>query len=93
MSALNTEFRIRLNRSQAVVKLAELADLDHRRSAHSDKEGFSLLFKGSGASALAQNTYTLEHEKLGTFSLLLVPTPNKKKNQVAYEAVINRLYP
>lgn len=55
----------------------------------SSKECFSLMFSGSG-TALRQDTYTVKHASLGTFSMLLAPSGmNKRDNK--YEAVFNRL--
>jgi len=90
---VNTEFRISNSRSQLIVKLVDVSDLAHRRGARAGKEGFSLLFRGPAESTLPQNTYAIEHAKLGTFSFLLVPVRSKNNNHAAYEAIVNRLYP
>lgn len=84
---LNTEFRITADKSKLCVKLVDVADLrPHTRNG----EAFSLLFRGHGSQSLAQDTYVIEHERLGKFSFLLVPMRATKGGQ-QYEAVINRL--
>lgn len=55
----------------------------------SSKECFSLMFSGSGTS-LRQDTYTVKHASLGTFSMLLAPSGMNKRDK-KYEAVFNRL--
>jgi hypothetical protein len=92
-SQLNTQFRINNGNSQVLVKLIDVTDLAHRRINRPDKEGFSLIFRGSRANGLTQGTYQIEHEKLGTFSFLLVPISPQDKSAISYEAVVNRLYP
>lgn len=89
---LNTQFRFNHGKSQVLVKLVEVSDLAHRKGAGQGKEGFSLIFRGPRA-ALKQNTYLIEHAKLGKFTFLIVPVVDKDKSAQSYEAVINRLYP
>ncbi|HMF56714.1 MAG TPA: hypothetical protein VK619_10260 [Pyrinomonadaceae bacterium] len=55
-------------------------------------EGYALTFRGSHSNPLAQDTYTLEHARLGTFSMMLVPVISKDKSARHYEAVVNRLF-
>lgn len=50
--------------------------------------GFILSFTGAAAKALNQGTYIFEHDKLGRFSLLIVPNG---KGEQSYTAVINRI--
>ena len=38
------------------------------------KSPYSLLFRGSSATPLVQNTYRLTHDKLGEVDLFIVPT-------------------
>ena len=49
---------------------------------------YMLRFLGSSAKALPQDIYTLEHDKLGTFKLLLVPSGD---GQQLYAAIVNHL--
>ncbi len=93
MAQLNTEFRFHHGRTKVPVKLVEVADLVHRKGASPGKEGFALVFSGPRSLAMTQDTYCIEHEKLGSFSLLIVPIGTKDKGRRSYEAVLNRLYP
>ena len=87
LAQLNSTFLINEGASKVAVRLVEVADLP-RRGASVRKEGFSLLFRGDKAIALKQNTYLIEHEKLGLFSFM-----SKDKSALQYEAIINRLHP
>jgi hypothetical protein len=53
-------------------------------------DSFSLLFRSSARSGLAQDVYDVHHEALGNMRLLLVPVVSKEKTGFFYEAVINR---
>ena len=50
---------------------------------------FSLVFLAPETAPLWQGIYTIDHPKLGTFNLFLVPI-GKDKQGVQYEAIINR---
>ena len=86
---LNTNFTITANRSKVVVKLVEVQDLGDQ--ALRSTEAFSLMFRGDANKALSQDTYVIEHDRLGTFSFLLVPMRRDNRDRTRYEAVINRL--
>jgi len=88
-SALDTKFVINANRSKVSVKLVDVQDLGEQ--APGSKEAFSLMFRADGTKALPQDTYVIEHERLGTFSFLLVPMRRDNRGRTRYEAVINRL--
>ena len=92
LAQLNSTFLINEGASKVAVRLVDVTDLP-KRGAHARKEAFSLLFKGDKATALEQNTYLIEHEKLGLFSFLVVPIMSKNKSARHYEAIINRLNP
>ncbi|MGH9871618.1 MAG: DUF6916 family protein [Pyrinomonadaceae bacterium] len=92
LAQLNTNFLINEGSTKVKVKLVEVTDLP-RRGAGSQKEAFSLMFRGAEATALKQNTYLIEHEKLGLFSFLVVPVMRRKNGVANYEAIINRLHP
>ena len=92
-SQLNTNFLINHEASKINVKLVDVSSLGSRKEKRAGKEGFSLVFRGSSDKPLKQNTYLIQHEKLGMFSFLLVPIGTKDKRAPYYEAVINRLYP
>jgi Domain of unknown function (DUF6916) len=91
-TCLNTEFMIQNGGTKVKTTLVEISNLPGV-TATSDKEGFSLMFKGGRTHALRQNTYSIEHSALGTFSLLLVPTRTAERTANYYVATINRLYP
>jgi hypothetical protein len=59
-----------------------------KTSAEVHTVGYMLIFLGTMAEQLRQDTYTFSHAGLGTFTLLLVPGP---KGDQTYTAVINRL--
>ncbi len=88
---LNSNFEIG-TRPSIKVSLTEVKDLPNR-STSKDKEGFTLRFRATSAPKLKQDTYVINHQKLGTFSLLLVPMDRTEDRAAHYEAVINRLYP
>lgn len=92
VAQLNTQFRISHDSGPVLVNLVEVSDLVSRKGVCPGKEGFSLLFRGSRATALNQSTYRIEHEELGTFSLLIVPMRSSDSHAKSYEAVVNRLY-
>ena len=78
-----------------VVKLTLIEVEDERpRKGVQQPEGecFSLLFKADGKLSDLQQTYVLQHEALGKFSLFLVDAGEKEK-QVHYVAVINHMQP
>ena len=88
---LNTNFLVNANRKKVPVKLIEVRDLGSRNNG--SKEAFSLVFTGDIAKSMEQDTYTIEHERLGTFTFLLVPVMSKNRESRTYEIVVNRLYP
>jgi len=84
---INTYFTIHHGRSKVSAKLVDVKALP-APSAHG--EAFSLFFRGHNSRALKQNTYVIEHAKMGSFSFLLVPMRTSESAPL-YEAVINRL--
>jgi len=84
---LNTKFRVHVADSNSVdVELTEVAP--GRQTPR--QEQFSILFRGPGDAFFGQGNYTIEHEKMGTFDLFLVPVAKDDKG-FYYEAVFNRL--
>ena len=53
-------------------------------------EKFSLVFAGSRAHQLSQETYTFEHPRLGRFEMFIVPVGSLDPAVHKYEAVFNR---
>ena len=90
---LNTTFRIKTSSAAVKVKLSKITDLKAISKTPpriAGRESFSLLFVGSGkTTGLTQETYALEHEALGRFSLFLVPIGKSESRN--YEAIIIRL--
>jgi hypothetical protein len=78
--------------SRVPIKLFEVFDLGSKHTANGPREAFSLTFHGDNSLPLRQETYMIDHEKLGMFSLLIVPIVTKDKSCRYYEAVINRLH-
>lgn len=87
---LNTYFRFsHATVKNATLKLVEITDWLTKPTEKTGRECFSLIFSGAESSSLAQNTYTVQHSSLGTFSMLLVPKGTA--NGIGYyEAVFNR---
>lgn len=87
---LRTDFSLNHARAgRAKVKLIEVHDWRPKGTNKTGRECFSLIFRGSESAGLRQNTYSVEHDALGKFEMLLVPIGNK---QGYYEAVFNRLH-
>ena len=52
----------------------------------------SLIFAGSSSPLLPQQLYQMEHEKLGTLQLFVVPIgPDPEGQRMRYEVAFNRL--
>jgi hypothetical protein len=68
------------------VELVNISEVKSQKT-----ESFSLLFRGPFDKILAQGTYRMEHPKMGTFELFLVPVMVAGDRSIHYEAVFNRL--
>jgi hypothetical protein len=90
---LNTTFELATKPSNTPVSLTKIVDIPVKGVVNKNREGFTLLFRASETLRLKQDTYVINHRKLGTFSLLLVPMKTDDHSVSHYEAVINRLYP
>lgn len=90
-SQLHTEFLINQAAAKVPVTLVEVANLASRKANRTSKEAFSLLFRGPKDTTLQQDTYLIEHEKMGLFSFLIVPVRTKDTRAEHYEAIINRV--
>ena len=85
---LNSVFTLRNQKGQTSdVTLKSVYDW-RAAGNRGSKECFSLVF--SGAAILHQDTYSVTHPSLGSFSMLLAPSGTNKGGQ-KYEAVFNRL--
>jgi hypothetical protein len=85
---LNATFQI-LDKTSPVVVETRLVDV-HEGHSSETHEQFSLLFRGPAEPQLAQCTYEIRHNTIGTFELFLVPIA-ADANHTSYEAVFNRL--
>jgi hypothetical protein len=93
MAELNTDFFLNDPSGICKVKLVTVEDLRRTGEFGNGKEAFSLLFKGGRTPIMKQDTYLIEHARLGSFSFLLVPMRITDKNAPEYEAIINQLHP
>ena len=93
-ACLNTQFVVMNAGNRVKTRLVEVSDLPRpKQNISVDKEGFSLLFRSERTHSLNQNSYVIEHEKLGRFSFLLVPAKEKDQSGNYYVATINRPFP
>lgn len=85
---LRTTFNVLMPRGQKLrVELVELSDCG-QADRRASEECFALTFRAPAHRALGQNTYRLEHAKLGEFDLFIAPVRGDKHGQ-AYEAIVN----
>ena len=85
---LNTTFRAQASGSRTVeLKLIKISELTGNKKA-----GFALLFDGARGKILSQDVYSFQHDKMGRFSLLMVPVVTRRRNQPHYEVIINKLH-
>jgi hypothetical protein len=93
---LESEFRVTVGPYKTVnLRLVQVEDRRPRvRKGMPRMEGecFLLMFQASGKLSDLQQTYVLEHEALGKFSLFLVDA-GKKANDTYYSAIINHTRP
>ena len=85
---LGEKFRVHLGSSHVMeLELIEVTGVGSGSShARGRREPFSIVFRGPHDSPLGQGTYKIEHDKMGTFDLFLVPiVPDE--NGLNYEAV------
>ena len=90
-SQLHTKFLVNQEAAKVPFTLVDVVNLASGKANRTSKEAFSLLFRGPKDMALQQDTYLIEHEKLGMFSFLIVPVRTKDMRTAHYEAVINRV--
>jgi len=92
-SQLGTNFTVNNEASKVKITLVNVDNFASRKQAAAGKEGFSLVFRGPQEATLNQNTYLMEHDKMGMLSLLIVPIRARNNNAPHYEAIVNRLNP
>jgi hypothetical protein len=81
-------FTMSARRDAISVVLSEVADLKPATAAK-DEARFSLLFTAPGREARPQGTYQLQHPKLGSVALFVVPI-DRGASARRYQAIINR---
>jgi hypothetical protein len=86
---LNTKFRVR-GAAEGPVELELVQVKGYRPSPieESGMERFSLFLQGPAEVLLPQNTYTLEHDEMGTHELFMVPVARNDQG-FRYEIVFN----
>lgn len=93
---LKTKFTFQLEDEKlAEMTLIAVNDLNppsFKSDGTNTRETFSLVFREPSGLLLEQHTYTVKHDKLGTFRLFIVPGETTTAGR-QYSAVINRLYP
>ncbi|HZG54386.1 MAG TPA: hypothetical protein VEZ40_19960 [Pyrinomonadaceae bacterium] len=85
---LNTKFRLDFETGRSVE--LELVEVETHGDVAGQTERFSALFRGALDCFLPQNTYRMEHERLGSPEIFIVPV-RKDDAGIYYEAVFNRL--
>jgi len=91
-SQLHTTFLVNDGSRKVPLELTQVLDLGSKKILTTHREAFALVLRGSNSVPLKQETYSIEHEKLGGFSLLVVPVLSRDKNARYYEININRLH-
>jgi hypothetical protein len=94
---LGSEFRVTVGPYKTVnLKLVKVEDqrpqVRQKGQPRTEGECFLLLFQASGKLSELQQTYVLQHEALGKFSLFLIDA-GEKANATHYSAVINHTRP
>ena len=84
---LNSKFRIVINDQETVE--AELKEVSEHLVSPK-QERFSIVFRTSNDFFLGQGQRPFRHDKMGEFSLFLVPV-GRDEEGTYYEAVFNRL--
>ena len=88
---INTKFRLDVERVEPIeLELVEVKSYDNkdRPGESGGMERFSVFFRGPVDAFLQQATYSLSHEKMGSFDIFLVPLGREEKGY-SYEAVFN----
>jgi hypothetical protein len=83
---LHSKFKVPVQGQEPIV--LELIEVSERNTPKT--EAFSLMFRGPAAPRLAQQTWEVEHEKLGTFPLFITALSANQEG-ITYESVFHRL--
>lgn len=84
---VNTKFRV-VNEPPVELELSEVKGYLSKEHEETGMERFSAFFRGPSDPYLRQQTYSFEHEQMGTFELFLVPVSQDQEGY-RYEAVFN----
>lgn len=94
--SLKTKFGVSLGgvklTSMTLIEVNDLNPEFAKNSGTTSRDCYSLVFTAPSRVVLGQNTYTVEHSKLGKFELFIVQG-SKKGSELRYGAVINRVFP
>jgi hypothetical protein len=86
---LNTKFRVRGVAEEPIeLELIQVKGYHPGSDEEGSMERFSLFLQGPPEAFLPQNTYTLEHESMGTHELFMVPVARNDLG-FRYEIVFN----
>ncbi len=83
---LHSKFKVLLQGQEPV--MLELIEVNERNTPKT--EAFSLMFHGPAAPRLFQQTWELEHEKLGRFPLFITAVSGDQEG-ITYESVFHRI--
>jgi hypothetical protein len=85
---LNTKFRFKLDTQDVELELVEVERYGGDTHEQAGMERFSVYFDGPADPFLPQRTYSVEHARMGTFDLFIVPIA-RQQQVCRYEAVFN----
>lgn len=84
---LNTSFEIQV--SALNIQELELIEVS-KQKVHRGTESFDVLFRGKKESQFTQGTYMINHNRMGSFPVFVVPVGNPE-NGAFYQAVFSRM--
>ncbi len=89
---VNTPFILQTGSKMIKLLLVEASSFSGATADGEDagNEKFSLLFRGSLATPLVQDTYSFFHPRLGQFSIVIVPICCLDTKSIYYEAIFDR---
>ncbi len=88
---VNTKFRV-AGEQPIELELTDVKGYLGKSNEQTGMERFSAFFRGPADRPLMQQTYSIEHEQMGTFDLFLVPL-SRDESGFRYEAVFNYFKP
>ena len=86
---LDTSFSVGGGADRIALRLAEVVD----GQSGGGLQRFSLLFHGPADRVLAQGTYSLQHDALGSLVIFIVPVIGSNAERIVYEACFSRPMP